>query len=165
MIKAIAPMIQELPIYFDDTPKVSLASVIVKCKSLKIRNPKLAAVFIDYLELMQKPRADRDDLSIGMITSGLKVLARELNIAVVLASQINRDVEDRENKRPMLSDLRGSSSIENDADVVLFPFRPYYYTQSPEDFHKGEIAVAKQRGGETKTVYCGIDIRKQLFYD
>ena len=117
----------------DDTATLSVEYVRRRVWSLKRKGP-VGAIFIDYLQIMQRPHAPgRNDASIiGDMTAGLKRLAREVGCAVVLLSQINRGVESRDDKRPQLSDLRESGSIEQDANAVLFPFREVYYLERSE---------------------------------
>lgn len=149
----------------DDTASLSVEYVRRRVWSLKRKGP-VGAIFIDYLQIMQRPHSPgRNDASIiGEMTSGLKRLAREVGCAVVLLSQINRGVESRDDKRPQLSDLRESGSIEQDANAVLFPFREVYYLERAEpkpgtsDHMKWEeqveilkrrmdVLCAKNRGG------------------
>lgn len=117
----------------DDSPILSVDYVRRRVLALKRRGP-VAAVFIDYLQIMERPEArGRNDAAvIGEMTKGLKQLAREAEVCVVLLSQINRGVESRDDKRPQLSDLRESGAIEQDANAVLFPFRAFYYEERAE---------------------------------
>jgi len=117
----------------DDSPVLSVDYVRRRVLALKQRGP-VAAVFIDYLQIMDRPEGKgRNDASIiGEMTKGLKQLAREAGTCVVLASQINRGVESRDDKRPQLSDLRESGAIEQDANAVLFPYREAYYLERAE---------------------------------
>lgn len=123
----------------DDSPILSVDYVRRRVLSLKQRGP-IAAVFIDYLQIMDRPKANgRNEASvIGEMTKGLKQLAREANTCIILASQINRGVEQRDDKRPQLSDLRESGAIEQDANAVLFPFRPVYYKERAEPADKNK---------------------------
>jgi replicative DNA helicase len=120
-----------LPLFIDDTPALSLSALRTRCRRLK-RTRGLDLVVIDYLQLMRPALGTRPEsrvLEISMITQGLKAIAKELDVPVLALSQLSRAVESREDKRPLLSDLRESGSIEQDADVVMFVYRDEYYLQ------------------------------------
>ncbi|MCQ2458782.1 MAG: replicative DNA helicase [Ruminococcus sp.] len=138
-----------LPLYIDDT-----ASMTVQQMKAKLRRTKnLGLVIIDYLQLMESTsRSDNRVVVISEITRQLKVMAKELNVPVILLSQLSRAVEGRTDKRPMLSDLRESGSIEQDADIVLFLYREAYYNKESQKPNISECIVAKNRHGETGTV-------------
>lgn len=133
----------------DDSPVLSVDYVRRRILSLKQGGP-VAAVFIDYLQIMERPDAKgRNESSvIGEMTKGLKQLAREADTCIVLASQINRGVESRDDKRPQLSDLRESGAIEQDANAVLFPFRAIYYEERAEPTEPGKRAAWEIRCAE-----------------
>lgn len=115
-------------------------------------------VIIDYLQLMTPAgKHDRRDLEIGEITRELKLMAVELNIPIVLLSQLSRGVESRQDKRPLMSDLRESGNIEQDADVVSFLYREDYYRKDTEEQQRMEIILSKQRNGPTGTVEVAFD--------
>ena len=142
----IAAAVQELesiPLYIDDTPGLSINSIRTRARRLK-RNKGLGAIVIDYIQLIvgtgsKKTEGNRVQ-ELSEISRGLKILAKELNVPVIALSQLNRGVEQREDKRPVMSDLRESGSIEQDADSVMFVFRENYYIQNEEP---------KQKSGET----------------
>jgi len=141
-------------LYIDDTPAQSPLEIRAKCRRLHMKTP-LSAVFIDYLQLMRASEtAERRDLAIGEISGALKALAKDLNIPVIALSQLNRKLEERQNKRPILSDLRESGSLEQDADLVLFIYRDEVYNKDEANPHKGlaEILLRKQRNGPTGEV-------------
>jgi replicative DNA helicase len=120
-----------LPLHIDDTPAITMSALRTRCRRLK-RTKGLSLVMVDYLQLMRPAAGTRPEnrvLEISMITQGLKALAKELKVPVLALSQLSRAVESREDKRPMLSDLRESGSIEQDADVVMFVYREEYYIQ------------------------------------
>lgn len=122
-------------------------------------------VIIDYLQLITATRRERRDLEIGEITRELKLLAIELNIPIVLLSQLSRGVESRQNKRPLMSDLRESGNIEQDADVIFFLYREDYYQSSTEKQSKIEVIISKQRNGPTGTVELAFQKEYGRFVD
>ena len=137
----------------DDTPGISIAALRSKCRKFK-RDHNLGLIIIDYIQLMTGGgRSESRQQEVSEISRALKGIARELNVPVIALSQLSRAVEARENKRPMLSDLRESGAIEQDADVVMFIYRDEYYNKDkPENKGKAEIIIAKQRNGPTGTV-------------
>lgn len=171
--------LERTPIYIDDTPAIPISTLRTRARRLK-RQHGLALIVVDYLQLMRPSpgmRVDNRVQEISMISQGLKAIAKELNVPVLALSQLSRAVEQREDKRPVLADLRESGSIEQDADVVMFIFREEYYLakaqptqrpdESPEKFHdrhdqwvelceraygKAEVLISKQRHGPTGTV-------------
>ena len=135
------------PIYIDDSPVVTVTDIRAKCRRLK-RKKGLSLVVVDYLQLMQASNRENRQQEISEITRNLKNLARELEVPIIAASQLNRSLEQREDKRPRLSDLRESGAIEQDADVVMFIYRHEYY--HPEEVEKkgiAEVIIAKHRAG------------------
>ena len=150
---ALAPL-SEAPIYIDDTPGITLAEMRSKCRKLKL-DKGLDLIMIDYLQLMSGGSGrmgDSRQQEISDISRGLKALAREMQAPVVALSQLSRTLEARADHRPMLSDLRESGAIEQDADVVMFLYRDEYYHPETEDKNIAEIIIAKQRNGPTGTV-------------
>jgi len=140
----------EAPIFVDDTPAISVLEIRSKCRRLKREAGNLGLVIIDYLQLMSgRSDAERRELEISEITRSLKGLAKELDVPVVALSQLNRSLESRTNKRPMMSDLRESGAIEQDADVITFIYRDEVYNRKPENEGLAELIVAKQRNGPT----------------
>lgn len=144
------------PIYIDDTPALSIMDLRARSRLLK-REHNIEMIMVDYLQLMHAPKAESREREISMISRGLKQLAKELNIPIVALSQLNRSVESRTDKRPMLSDLRESGSIEQDSDVVMFVHRPEYYGISVDEENRAtegvaELIVGKQRNGPTGDV-------------
>lgn len=155
----------EKPIFIDDTPGLTPLMIRAKCRRLKSRHG-IQAVFIDYLQLMSLGGyAESRQQEISTISRYLKSLARELDVPVVVLSQLNRAAEGREGHRPFMSDLRESGSIEQDADVVILLHREAYYhlnqpeweDANPEKVNSAEIIVAKQRNGPTKTIELDFD--------
>ena len=144
-----AGTLAEAPIYIDDSANISVLEIRAKARQLKAEHDIQMAV-IDYLQLMEGDRrAESRQQQISEISRSLKALAKELNITVVAISQLSRAVEQREDKRPRLSDLRESGAIEQDADLVLFLYREYYYSRSSDDEGKAEVIISKQRRGPT----------------
>ena len=152
-INRAAGTLYDLPIYIDDSPAISALEIRAKARRMKMEKG-LGLVIVDYLQLMRgRASAERRDLEISEISRSLKALAKEINIPVVALSQLNRKVEERSNKRPVLSDLRESGAIEQDADVIIFIYRDEVYNKKEGEADRtSEIDVAKQRNGPTGTV-------------
>ena len=176
LVKA-SQRLQKAPLYIDDTPALTLSALRTRARRLK-RQQGLGLVIVDYLQLVQAATRDPNRVQeVAEITRGLKALAKELDVPVLALSQLSRAVEQREDKRPLLADLRESGTIEQDADVVMFIFRQEYYLQRMEPIQKpgenqesfikkktwwenemekeskkAEIIIAKQRHGPTGTV-------------
>jgi replicative DNA helicase len=140
-------------IFIDDTPGLTITDVRSRAKRLKAENDDLGLIVIDYLQLMQGDdrKAPREQ-QISAISRGLKALAKDVSVPVLALSQLNRGVEARKEKRPLVSDLRESGAIEQDADVILFIYRDEYYNEDSADKGLAEVIVAKQRSGPTGTV-------------
>ena len=181
----------ELPLYIDDTPALTIAALRARARRLK-RKHNIGLIIVDYLQLLQGTGRANDNRvnEISEISRGLKTLAKELNVPVIALSQLSRAVESREDKKPMLSDLRESGSIEQDADMVWFVFREDYYVNNtepkmpvdgdPADVHEkweawrqkmeqvtglAELIVAKQRHGSTGRVRLRFEARITRFSD
>ena len=137
----------------DDTPGITLAELRSKCRKYKLEH-RLGIVMIDYLQLMTGSgrSSDSRQQEISDISRGLKGLARELNVPVIALSQLSRAVEQRPDHRPILSDLRDSGAIEQDADMVMFLYRDSYYNKDSEMKNLAEVIVAKQRNGPIGTI-------------
>ena len=141
--------LEKAPIYLDDSPALTVLELRAKARRLKAEH-NIGMIVVDYLQLMQGPRGvESRQQEISVISRSLKALAKELSIPVVALSQLSRAVEQRADRKPQLSDLRESGAIEQDADVVIFLYRPWVYSQEDEDEGKAEIIVAKQRNGPT----------------
>ncbi|GIP61151.1 replicative DNA helicase [Paenibacillus woosongensis] len=139
-------------VYLDDTPGINVAEIRAKCRRLKKRCG-LGLIIIDYLQLISgSRRSENRQQEVSEISRTLKLIAKELNVPVIALSQLSRSVEQRQDKRPMLSDLRESGSIEQDADIVAFLYRDDYYNQESEKKNLIEIIIAKQRNGPIGTV-------------
>ena len=144
----------EAPIYIDDTPGISIMEIRAKCRKMKLEK-NIGLVVIDYLQLVQassKKNSSREQ-EISEISRSLKILAKELDVPVIALSQLSRAAEQRkDDHRPMLSDLRESGAIEQDADIVMFLYRDDYYNENSEKKNIAEVILAKHRGGSTGTV-------------
>ncbi len=179
-IAAAVQELEQIPLYIDDTPGLNINMIRTRARRLR-RNKGLGAIVIDYIQLIVGSGSKKNEgnrvQELSEISRGLKILAKELNVPVIALSQLNRGVEQRDDKRPVMSDLRESGSIEQDADIVMFVFRENYYIQNeepkqkagetPEHFQKrqeeweerlrrtkniGEVIIGKQRHGSTGTV-------------
>jgi replicative DNA helicase len=157
-----AGRLSEAPIFIDDTPAISLLEMRAKARRLKAEHG-LDLVIVDYLQLVSgRVRAENRQQEISEISRGLKAMAKELNVPVIALSQLSRAVEAREDKRPQLSDLRESGAIEQDADVVIFLYRPAFYARKDRakqleddeaEDNTAEVIIGKQRNGPTGTVH------------
>ena len=148
-----ASTIGESKLIIDDTPGITIGELRSKCRKYKAENKDLSVIMIDYLQLMSgSGRSDSRQQEISDISRALKSLARELNVPIVALSQLSRAVEKRDDHRPMLSDLRESGAIEQDADVVMFLYRDDYYNPDTEKKGIAEVIIAKQRNGPIGTV-------------
>lgn len=148
--RALGPL-SEAPIYIDDTPGISVMEIRAKCRRLKIEK-NLGLVVIDYLQLMQGRGKDSRQQEISEISRSLKILAKEINVPVLTLSQLSRAPEQRQDHRPILSDLRESGAIEQDADIVMFLYRDDYYNPETEKKNIAECIIAKHRNGSTGAV-------------
>jgi replicative DNA helicase len=154
-ICAVIDKLSAAPIYIDDSSSITVSEIRAKCRRLK-QTKNLGLVVIDYLQLMQgSRRADNRQQEISEISRSLKVLAKELDIPVIALSQLSRTSETRSDKRPMLSDLRESGAIEQDADLVMFLYRDDYYNKDSQEKNIAEVIIAKQRSGTTGTYKLG----------
>lgn len=183
-IREHSVQLQSLPFYVDETGGLSIAQLTARARRLK-RQKGLDLLVIDYIQLLQgsgKRAKDNRVQEITEITTNLKALAKELNVPIIALSQLSRKVEDRDEKRPQLSDLRESGSIEQDADVVMFVYRDEYYLANKEPRpgtaehatweqdmararSKAEVIIGKQRHGPTGTVELQFDAAVTRFYD
>ena len=152
-LASVVGPISDSGIYIDDTPGISIMEIRTKCRKLKMEK-NIGLIVIDYIQLIQgsnKRQASREQ-EISEISRSLKILAKEINVPVIALSQLSRAVEQRPDHRPMLSDLRESGAIEQDADIVMFLYRDDYYNKESEKKDIAEVIIAKQRGGQTGTV-------------
>lgn len=168
-----AASVSQLPILFDDTPALTILELTSKCRRMK-RKQNIGLIILDYLQLMSgdSDRGGNREQEIAKISRGLKKLAKELNVPIIALSQLSRAVESRSgnNKMPQLSDLRESGAIEQDADMVMFMYRPEYYEQNNNELGestKGEthIRIAKHRNGSLETIKLKANLHIQKFED
>jgi replicative DNA helicase len=152
--------LSELPIHVDDTPALSVVQLRTKCRRLQAERG-LGLVMVDYLQLMRSGARNENRVQeVSLISRRLKEMARELNVPVIAASQLSRDVERRQDKHPVLADLRESGSLEQDADVVMFLYRDEVYDEDTEYPNMAEVIVAKHRNGPVGT--ANLYFHKQL---
>ena len=153
LASVVGPM-SDAEIYIDDTPGISITEIRTKCRKLKMEK-NIGLIVIDYLQLIQGSSSKRigsREQEISEISRSLKIIAKELNVPVIALSQLSRAVESRPDHRPMLSDLRESGAIEQDADIVMFLYRDDYYNPDTEEKDISEVIIAKHRAGSTGTV-------------
>jgi len=159
-IMAAAEKLRSSRVWIDDSSELTIADLASRARRLAATAPDLGLIVVDYVQLMhgEDPRASRDR-EIGRMSRGLKALAKDLNVPVLCLSQLSRKVEMRENRRPVASDLRESGSLEQDADMLSFLFRPEYYWPDGPDYQKGvcEVICAKNRHGPTRDLYLKFD--------
>ena len=163
-------IISKLPLFIDDTPNLSIQDIRSKLKTIILEQGQIGLVIIDYLQLMQNPNSSTGNRvqEISQITRSLKIIAREFNVPVIALSQLSRNVENRIDNKPILSDLRESGSIEQDADLVLMLHRNKIInasTQENEGSYLTELIIAKQRNGPTGTVKLLFDQKQTKFSD
>ena len=156
--------LHDSPLFVSDKAGISISKIAAQARRLKSKQPNLGLVVIDYLQLIRQPKAESAEQSVSQVSNALKVLSRDLDVPVLCLAQLNRGCESRTNKRPMLSDLRGSGSLEQDADVVMFLYRHHYYDEraDPSD---AEILITKHRNGATGTVNVDWNASNQKFED
>jgi replicative DNA helicase len=146
-------ILSQSKIFIDDSAALTPNEIRARCRRLQKEHGQLGMVMVDYLQLMRAPEAGDNRVNeISAISRGLKALAKELNCPVVALSQLNRSLEQRPNKRPVMSDLRESGAIEQDADLIVFIYRDEVYNEDSPDKGKAEIIIAKQRNGPIGTV-------------
>jgi replicative DNA helicase len=157
--------LSELPIYIDDTPSITVLQLRTKCRRLASEHG-LDMIFLDYLQLMDSDvRSDNRVQEVSYISRSLKGLAREVDVPLMTASQLSRAVEQRQDKHPVLSDLRESGSIEQDADIVMFIYRDELYNENTENPNIADVMISKHRSGPTGSVQLFFNKRLTQFAD
>jgi replicative DNA helicase len=166
-LTASCDKLAKAPIYVDDTGSITMMEIRSKARRLKSKHPDLGLIIVDYLQLMTSgTSAENRVQEVSQISRSLKVLARDLDVPIIALSQLSRAVEQRHDKRPILSDLRESGSIEQDADIVMFIYRDEYYNGEESDQQGlAEVIVAKHRNGPTDTVKLSFLKRYAKFSD
>ncbi len=165
-LTAACDKLAKAPIYVDDTGSINLMEIRSKSRRLKQQEPNLGLIVIDYLQLMTSGvSAENRVQEVSQISRSLKVLARDLDVPIVAMSQLSRAVEQRHDKRPILSDLRESGSIEQDADLVMFIYRDEYYNEETDQQGMAEVIVAKHRNGPTDSMKLSFLKRYAKFSD
>jgi replicative DNA helicase len=166
-LTASCDKLAKAPIYVDDTGSITMMEIRSKARRLKAKHPDLGLIIVDYLQLMTSgTTAENRVQEVSQISRSLKVLARDLDVPIIALSQLSRAVEQRHDKRPILSDLRESGSIEQDADIVMFIYRDEYYSGEESDQQGlAEVIVAKHRNGPTDTVKLSFLKRYAKFSD
>lgn len=151
-------------LYLDESSGLTIPEVRARCRRLAKKHGKLSVVMVDYLQLMKPAKKHFSrEREVAEISNGLKALAKEMNCPVIALSQLSRDIGKRPNKRPVMSDLRDSGSIEQDADLIMFVYRDEKYNLESPDKGMAEIIIAKQRNGETGTVMLNCDLARSAF--
>jgi replicative DNA helicase len=165
-LTAACDKLAKAPIYVDDTGSITMMEIRSKARRLKQRHPNLGLIIVDYLQLMTSGMtAENRVQEVSQISRSLKVLARDLDVPILALSQLSRAVEQRHDKRPILSDLRESGSLEQDSDIVIFIYRDEYYNDESDQQGLAEIHVAKHRNGPTDTVKLSFLRRYAKFSD
>jgi replicative DNA helicase len=165
-LTAACDKLAKAPIYVDDTGSITMMEIRSKARRLKSREPSLGLIIIDYLQLMTSgTNAESRVQEVSQISRSLKVLARDLEVPIIALSQLSRAVEQRQDKRPILSDLRESGSIEQDADLVGFIYRDEYYNDDSESQGLAEVILAKHRNGPTDSIKLSFLKRYAKFAD
>jgi replicative DNA helicase len=166
-LTAACDKLAKAPIYVDDTGSITMMEIRSKLRRLKMKEPKLGLVIVDYLQLMTSgTSAENRVQEVSQISRALKVLARDLEVPIIALSQLSRAVEQRHDKRPILSDLRESGSIEQDADLVMFVYRDEYYNpEETESAGVAELLLAKHRNGATGVEKLAFQKRYAKFAD
>ncbi len=165
-LTAACDKLAKAPIYVDDTGSITMMEIRSKARRLKQKHPELGLIIVDYLQLMTSgTSAENRVQEVSQISRSLKVLARDLGVPIIALSQLSRAVEQRHDKRPILSDLRESGSLEQDADIVCFIYRDEYYNDESDQQGLAEVIVAKHRNGPTDTVKLSFLRRYAKFAD
>jgi replicative DNA helicase len=165
-LTAACDKLAKAPIYVDDTGSITMMEIRSKARRLKSREPNLGLIIVDYLQLMTSgSNVESRVQEVSQISRSLKVLARDLEVPIIALSQLSRAVEQRHDKRPILSDLRESGSIEQDADLVGFIYRDEYYNDESDQQGLAEVILAKHRNGPTDSVKLSFLKRYAKFAD
>lgn len=153
----------DAPLWIDDTPGLTLADIRARSRRAHRRTGGLAAIGVDYLQLVETTRSENRQVAVSELSRGLKLLAKELDVPVLVVAQLNRGPEQRTDKRPHLSDLRESGAVEQDADVVILLHRDDYYDKESPRAGEADFIVAKHRGGPTDTITVASQLHLSRF--
>jgi replicative DNA helicase len=165
-LTAACDKLAKAPVYVDDTGSITMMELRSKARRLKSREPELGLIVVDYLQLMTSGSNPENRVQeVSQISRNLKVLARDLEVPILAMSQLSRAVEQRHDKRPILSDLRESGSIEQDADLVMFVYRDEYYNEESDSQGLAELILAKHRNGPTDSIKLSFLKRYAKFAD
>jgi replicative DNA helicase len=166
-LNKVIKIISKLPFFVDDTPDLSIQDIRSKIKTIIFEQTQIGLVVIDYLQLMQNSKFKLENRvqELSQITRSLKNIAREFNVPIIALSQLSRNVENRVDKKPILSDLRESGSIEQDADLVLMLYRNKYYNSKVDIENTTDLIIAKQRNGPTGTTKLKFDEKRTKFFN
>jgi replicative DNA helicase len=165
-LTAACDKLAKAPIYVDDTGSINMMEIRSKARRLKSRHPDLGLIVVDYLQLMSSAgSAENRVQEVSQISRSLKILARDLDVPILALSQLSRAVEQRTDKRPLLSDLRESGSLEQDADLVVFIYRDEYYNEESDQQGLAEVILSKHRNGPTDSVKLSFLKRYAKFAD
>ena len=164
-LNKVIKFLSSLPLFIDDTPNLTIQEIRSKTQRIILEQNKIGLIVIDYLQLMENSNTYSDNRveELSKITRGLKSIAREFKVPVIVLSQLSRNVESRLNKRPILSDLRESGSIEQDADLVLMLYRDSYYNENITETNMTELIIAKHRNGPLGTVMLNFEAKFTKF--
>ena len=157
--------LSSLPLFIDDTPNISIQEIRAKIQKIIFEQNQIGLIIVDYLQLMETSKSQSDNRvqELSQLTRSLKSIAREFKVPLIALSQLSRNVESRVNKRPILSDLRESGSIEQDADLVLMLYRDSYYNPTTIDIDLAELIIAKHRNGPIGTVQLSFEAKYTKF--
>ena len=166
---AVGSQLMNAKIFIDDSSNISLNEIRNRCRRLKREQGELGLILIDYMQLMELPTGGGSDLNratqIGDLSRGLKLLAKELEVPIIALSQLNRSLESRTDKRPIMSDIRESGAIEQDADLIMFVYRDVVYNKQNANPRAAEVIIGKQRNGPIGTVPLIFEGEFSLFRD
>jgi replicative DNA helicase len=169
-LNKVIKIMSKIPFFIDDTPDLSIQDIQSKIKTVLFEQGKIGLIIIDYLQLMQNSKSKMENRvqELSIITRALKNLARQFNIPIITLSQLSRNVETRIDKKPILSDLRESGSIEQDADLVLMLYKNKdlpLKQDEVQDYELTELILAKQRNGPTGSIKLKFDQKKTKFFN
>lgn len=157
--------LSDAPLYFDDSKRLTIGTMANRCRQLQARTGRVDAVFIDYLQIMSRPRQSSGEQEIAELSREMKIMAESLDCPIFLVAQLNRAISHRNVKVPELTDLRGSGALEQDADTVIFVHREDYYDAESPRAGEADFVVAKQRNGRPDTVTVAAQLDKFRFVD